>query len=386
MAESDAQDKTEEPTARKLRKARDEGQVARSIELPAAAITIGTFLLLMMGGGWIAGRLAEQFAQGFVFDRKTLLQPEMLPGLWADAVSAALIWVAPILLLTVILAIVASGMTGGYLLSWKAISPKWEKINPVAGMARIFSMRSLVELGKSLLKFSLVALVLWAMVMIHMDELAMLGRMGLEPGLAAAGRLLAQSALAVSLTLALIALVDVPYQRHAFMKRMRMSKQEIKDEMKDLEGRPEIKAAIRRRQREMAQRRMLQRIKDADVVVTNPSHFAVAMEYDPAGDGAPIVLAKGADFLAQRIKEEASEHGVYLFQAPDLARALYFSTEENQPIPESLYHAVALVIAYVFSLEATRPGQQGMRKPQPQVPSSMLFDTDGRRIHPEAQA
>jgi flagellar biosynthetic protein FlhB len=184
--------------------------------------------------------------------------------------------------------------------------------------------------------------------------------------------------------LAVIALIDVPWQRHSFMKRMRMTRQEIKDEMKDMEGRPEVKAQIRRRQREMANARMLQRVKDADVVITNPEHFAVALEYDPENNGAPIVVAKGSDFMAAKIREEAGKAGVHLFPAPELARALYFTTEAEHPVPEALYHAVAQVIAYVFNLEGAQPGRRSMQRPQPEVPAALRFDADGRRL--EAQA
>ena len=157
-----------------------------------------------------------------------------------------------------------------------------------------------------------------------------------------------------------------------------MTKQEIKDEFKEMEGRPEVKAQIRRRQREIANARMIQRVKDADVVITNPEHFAVALSYDPTSDGAPILLAKGADFMAARIREEAQKHGVEMFSAPPLARALYFTTKEDQPIPESLYLAVAQVIAYVFSLADVTPGVEPAPKPNPKVPRSMMFDANGK--------
>ena len=213
-----------------------------------------------------------------------------------------------------------------------------------------------------------------------MDMLVRIGRMGLEPALTAAGTMILQSGLWVALSLAVIAMIDVPWQKHEFMKNMRMTKQEVKDEFKEMEGRPEVKAQIRRRQREMANARMMQRVKDADVVITNPEHFAVALEYDPTGDGAPIVVAKGTDHMAARIREEAQTHGIHIFQAPPLARALYFTTDVEQPVPEDLYHAVAQVIAYVFSLEAAMPGQARRERPQVKVPPSMLFDADGARL------
>ena len=379
-----AQEKTEEPTARRLQKARDDGQVARSTELPAAVILIACFLLFMLAGGWLVNRLTALFASGFVFDLKTVEQPQMLPATLGSHALEGLILMLPVLGLTLVLAVIASGMTGGYLFSFKAVMPKADKINPINGLKRMFGPKALVELAKAILKFSLVATALWFMLMMHLEELVMLGRMGLEPALALAGELIAKSALAVSLTLAIIAMIDVPYQKHEFIKNLRMTKQEIKDEMKDMEGRPEVKAQIRRRQREIANARMIQKVKQADVVITNPEHFAVALEYDPNGDSAPILVAKGSDFMAAKIREEARTHGVYLFSAPELARALYFTTEPDQPVPESLYLAVAQVIAYVFSLEGAQPGQPSMVKPMPTVPEAMLFDTEGRLMHAQA--
>ena len=201
-----------------------------------------------------------------------------------------------------------------------------------------------------------------------------------------AGKLILESVLWLTLSLVFIAMIDVPYQRHAFMKRMRMTKQEIRDEHKDMEGRPEVKAQIRRRQREVATARMMQKVKEADVIITNPEHFAIALAYDPTADGAPIMLAKGADFVAARIREEAKAHSIEIFAAPQLARALYFTTEVDQPIPETLYFAVAQVIAYVFSLAQVRPGVDPMQRPNPKIPPSMLFDANGQPLSPKASA
>ena len=377
---SDEQERTEQPTARRLSKAREDGQVARSTELPAAAIVIGSLLILLLLGGWMVNHLSAVFAHGFVFDRKTLDRPQLLPTVFSGQLGEAFTLILPILLFTLVAAIAASGMTGGYLFSLKAAAPKASKLNPVAGLKRMFGTHALVELSKALLKFTLVTTVLWMSVASHMDTLINLGRMGLEPAMQAAGSMIAQSALWIALSLAAIALIDVPYQKHAFNKRMRMTKQEIKDEFKDMEGRPEVKAQIRRRQREMANQRMIQRIQDADVVITNPEHFAVALEYDPSGDGAPVLVAKGTDHMAARIREEAGLHGVHIFEAPPLARALYFTTDLEKQVPEELYHAVAQVIAYVFSLEAKTPGQSGRAKPRVQLPASMLFDAAGQRV------
>ena len=374
-----AQDKTEDPTAQKLKKARDDGQVARSMELPAAVIVIGSIAILMVMGSWLISRLSTVFAKGFVFDRQLIEKPLLLPAHFGEHLLSAFILVMPVILFTLVAAIIASGLTGGYLFSLGAVMPKGSKLNLISGLKRIFGTHALVELGKAILKFVLVATVLWWSLMANMDSLVQIGQMGLEPALDAAGKMILQSGLLVALSLAVIAMIDVPWQKHSFTKKMRMTKQEVKDEYKQMEGSPEVKAQIRRRQREMANSRMMDRIKDADVVITNPEHFAVALEYDPTGDGAPIMVAKGSDHMAALIRAEAKNHGIHIFEAAPLARAIYFTTEVEHQVPEDLYHAVAQVIAYVFSLEAASPLNPPRPRPQVTVPPSMLFSPDGKK-------
>lgn len=380
MSDSDSSEKTEEPTGRRLQSARDDGQVPRSTEMPAAAVTIAATAVLVGLGGWLLHRLSRLFAQGLSFDRKVLDTPSLMPAVFGAQVSEGLFVLLPVMAVTAVAAIAASGVTGGYLLSWKSVLPRMDKLNPLSGMKRMFGAHAAIELLKGIGKFSLVALVLWVQVNKHLEELLHLGTMSLEPAMDLTGRLIGESALWLTLTLGFIAMIDAPYQRHAFMKRMRMTKQEIKDELKDMEGRPEVKAQIRRKQREMANARMMQKVKDADVVITNPEHFAVALAYDPTADGAPILLAKGVDLMAARIREEARTHGVEIFEAPPLARALYFTTELDHPVPESLYYAVAQVIAYVFNLTNIRPGVAPMQRPRPEVPSAMMFNAEGQRM------
>jgi flagellar biosynthesis protein FlhB len=378
MAEETGAEKTEQPTARKLQKAREDGQVARSNELPGAAVMIGAVALMVMMGGVLLPQLIAVFKAGFIFDRTTLLTPSLLPLTFGSHAVSAFVVIIPIFIVTVVLAILSSGATGGYLFSLKSIAPKGSKINPLEGFKRMFGKKALVELAKAVLKFSLVTGVLILMININLGELIQIGRMPLEPAMQKAGELVAHSALYVTLSLVVIAAIDMPWQKHEFNERMKMTKQEVKDEYKDIEGRPEVKAQIRRRQREMSNQRMMQNVKDADVVITNPEHFAVALSYDPTGDGAPIVVAKGADLIAAGIREEAKTHGVYLFQAPPLARALFYTTEVDQTVPEELYVAVAQVIAYVFNLDNVKPGQPGMQKPKPVVPPEMAFDASGK--------
>ena len=384
MAESSSEEKTEEPTSRRLSKAREEGQVARSTELPAAAVTIAALGFLFLTGGMLVSKLAEAFASGFNFDRKLVHSPNLLPAIFAHEMLESFILIAPLLLLTAAVAIAASGATGGYLFSLKAVAPKASKLNPLNGLKRMFGTKALVELGKALLKFFLVAGVVTWVLSDNITTLDALGKMAFEPGMKVAGEMLSKSALIMACSLIVIALIDVPFQKWQHMKQMRMTKQEIKDEMKDMEGRPEVKAQIRRRQREMSNARMIDRVKDADVVITNPEHFAVALSYDPNGDSAPILLAKGADAVAARIREEAEKHGIEIFQAPPLARALYFTTDLERPVPEDLYYAVAQVIAYIFNLASVRPGAPPVQRPQPKVPPNMQFDANGKLETEEA--
>jgi len=381
---SDDADRTEAPTARKLRKAREQGQIAKSADLSAAVIVTGSLACILGFGNWMIEHLKQQMIQLLTFEQRTLSQPEMLPSVVGHHLAQAYSVIWPILLFTLVAALLTSVIMGGGLnFSLTAVQLNLERLNIFSGIKRIFGPQAWVELGKSVLKLALVFSALAISVSQNMDSLLLTGRMDLEAGFWSSGKLISESILAVAMSLVVIALLDVPYQRFIYKKRLRMTKQEVKDEMKDMEGRPEVKAKIRRKQREMAQARMMQRVKDADVIITNPEHFAVALEYDPTGDGAPILVAKGADLMAQRIREEAKNCGIYIFEAPSLARAVYFTTELEKQIPEALFHAVAQVIAYVFSLEAHHPGQMRHPKPKVKLPESMWFNPDGSKMTPE---
>jgi flagellar biosynthetic protein FlhB len=312
MADS-SDDRTEEPTSRRLSDARKEGQIARSMELPAAAVTISAVGLIFFMGNYLMTKLAERFAAGFHFDRKIVFSSNLLPALFADELLQSFVLIIPIFILTVVVAIVSTGLTGGYNFSMQAVMPKASKLNPFSGMQRIFGPKAWVELGKAILKFVLVTGVVIAILNNNIHTLNLIGRMPIEPALQASGELLTKSALLITLSLLIIAMIDVPYQRWQFMKQMRMTKQEVKDEMRQSEGTPEIKGQIRRKQREMSNARMIDSVKNADVVITNPEHFAVALSYDPNGDSAPILLAKGTDEVAARIREEAQKHGIEIY-------------------------------------------------------------------------
>ncbi len=379
MAEDTPDDdqKTEEPTARRLQKAREDGQVPRSQELGIAAVMISSMVFLYLSGGWLIGHLSQLFAAGFVIERRDIFSPYVGLLHFRDIGRDGFLLFIPLLLLTLVVAILSSSAMGGLNWSWKATAPKASKLNPLNGLKRMFGLRAVVELVKSILKFSLVAAVLAYMVYDFSDELIVLSGMNFEPAMEAAGHMVGLTSVLVTVTLVFIAMIDVPFQSFEFTKRMRMTKQEVKDEFKDVEGRPEVKAQIRRKQREMAELRMMDAVKEADVVITNPEHFAVALVYDPESDGAPIVVAKGLDHVALRIRNEAKEHGVVQVEIPPLARALYFTTDLDQAIPEDLYYAVAQVIAYVFSLASLRRDGRTGQVPNPEIPEQYRFDTDG---------
>jgi flagellar biosynthetic protein FlhB len=377
--ESDSGERTEEPTARRLQKAREDGQVARSVDLAAAGVTLAAVGMLFFSGSGLAHRLADGFAQAFVFDRKVLESPNLLPGIFMSRIADGLLLVTPIFIATIVVALIASMALGGLNFSSKAIEVKFSKLSLMSGLQRMFGTKAAFELGKAIAKCAVVGLLLVWVLYENISTLSALGALSIEPALAQTGALIAKSALIITFGLVLIALVDVPYQYFDFMKRMRMSHQEIREEMKDMEGRPEVRAEIRKRQREIATRKMMTRVKDADVVITNPDHFSVALAYDPSSDGAPVLVAKGVDHLAFRIRDEARKHGVQIFEAPPLARSLYYTTDLEENVPEPLYVPVAQVIAYVFSLASVKPGVAPMNKPVPAVPPEMRYDADGKK-------
>lgn len=377
--QDDSQDKTEEPTARRLSKAREEGQIARSTEITIAASVISVAIYIYLFGSALLGNVANIFARGLVFDSMAVLEPQVALGRLGDAAVEALLSITPILILTAVVVLACSGLIGGYNFSWKSLQPKASKFNPIAGLKRMFGLQALVNLAKSLAKFFLVGGVTYFLIDASITEFAEISLMALEPGLTASAAILTTAFLVASCTLIIIALIDAPYQLYQHNEKMKMSLKEVKDERKDTEGSPEVKQRIRQKQREVSAARMLEAIAEADVVITNPEHFAVALAYDPSSDDPPKVVAKGTDTIAERIRERAGEEGVPLFQSPILARALFFTTELDAFIPEPLFEAVAQVIAYIFNINSINRSNMTQSKPVPRVPDDMIFDSDGRQ-------
>ncbi len=352
MAEESGQERTEEPTQKRLEHARRKGQIPRSREL-------NTFVVLLAGvvGCGVFSRsmgdgLAKIMAANLRLKRDVILSPQAMLEHSAAALFDGLSLLAPLLLVMVIAALAAPVMLGGWVFSWESLRPNFGKLDPVAGFKRMFALRGLVELAKALLKVALIALVTLVILKAFKADLAGLLSADLRPALADGLGFLWRSALLLSVSLAVLAGIDVPYQLWDHRRKLRMTLQEIKDEMKESEGRPEVKSKIRQLQRERAQRRMMEEVPKADVVVTNPTQFAVALKYDPSCGGAPRVVAKGVDLIAAQIRTRAISAGVPLVAAPPLARALYYSTQLGQEIPQGLYLAVAQVLAYVYQLKA----------------------------------
>ena len=377
--QDESQEKTEEPTARRLNKAREEGQIARSTEITIAASVISVAIYIYLFGSSLLGNVANIFAQGLVFDSLAVLEPQVAAGRLADAMIEALFSILPILILTGVVVLACSGLIGGYNFSWKSLQPKASKFNPIAGFKRMFGIQALVNLGKSIAKFLLVGGVTYLLIDASITEFAEISLMALEPGLTVSASILTTAFLVASSTLIIIALIDAPYQVYQHNQKMKMSLREVKDERKDTEGSPEVKQRIRQKQREVSAARMLEAIAEADVVITNPEHFAVALAYDPSSEDPPKVVAKGTDVMAERIRERAGEEGVPLFQSPVLARALFFTTEIEAFIPEPLFEAVAQVIAYIFNINSINRSSNLRDKPVPRVPDNMVFDSEGRQ-------
>ncbi len=355
MAEQDSgQERTEEPTPKRLEDARKKGQIPRSRELNTFMVVVAG----VVGCGVLSNHMTKIMARimkaNFRIEREELFHSTALLEHSASALLDGLVLLAPFLALMMIVALGSPVMLGGWLFSWESLQPKFSKLNPLEGFKRMFAMRGLVELVKSLLKVMLLGLVTAALLKSWEGELSRLVYQDLMVALASSLDFLWWAVLLLGVSLLVLVAIDVPYQLWDHRRKLKMTLQEIKDEMKESEGRPEVKSKIRQLQQERAQQRMMEEVPKADVVVTNPTHFAVALRYEQNRGGAPKVVAKGTDFIAAQIRNKAVASGVPLLAAPPLARALYYSTELEQEIPEGLYLAVAQVLAYVYQLKAAQ--------------------------------
>ncbi|MFY0731007.1 flagellar biosynthesis protein FlhB [Pseudomonas sp. NFX15] len=364
MAESESgQDKTEDPTEKRKQDSREKGEVARSKELNTLAIMlIGASALLIFGGA-MAQDMMELMRINFSLSREVIMDQNSMSTYLLRSGQIALWSIQPVMISLVLAAIIGPISLGGWLFATSSMAPKFGRLNPLPGIKRMFSTKALVELLKALAKFIIILFVALSVLSSDIDDLLRIAHEPLDTAIIHSLQVVGWSTLWMACGLIIIAAVDVPVQLWESHKKLLMTKQEIRDEHKDAEGRPEVKQRIRQLQREMSQRRMMAAIPEADVVITNPTHYAVALKYDPEKGGAPMLIAKGTDFLALKIREIAAANEILLLESPALARSIYYSTELEQEIPGGLYLAVAQVLAYVYQIRQYRAGKG--KRPDP---------------------
>ncbi|MGC3979903.1 MAG: flagellar biosynthesis protein FlhB [Steroidobacteraceae bacterium] len=378
MADTDQEDRTESATPKRQEEARKKGQVPRSRDLNSAAVTLLSCAALTMFGERMVGALANMMRQG--------LSPQFAAGFNTDQMFAVLrgatldsfMAVLPVLMAGFVAAILAPMSISGWNFSTEALAPDFSRLNPISGFGRLFSSNGLIELAKSVVKFAVVGAI--AVMVLRKDSSALLnmGNESLFTAMQHAASLCTSALMVMACGMLLIAGVDVPIQLWQHAKQLKMSRDEVKQEMKESEGSPEVKGKIRRLQQEAARRRMMTEVPKADVIITNPTHYAVALRYDDSRNRAPIVVAKGVDEVAAKIRELATEHKVPIFEAPPLARVLYRSVDLNKEIPASLYTAVAQVLTYIFQLRAYKKGEMQMYPDKPKVEVDEFAHSPGR--------
>ena len=348
-------ERTEEPSQRRLDQARERGQVPRSRELTNFAAMIGGSAALMAIGGTLVQRMSLIMRTSLTLDPQSLADSRSMAASLGSAAVSALLALLPLFGALIGLVLLASVVLGGWNFSPAALTPDVTRMSPIAGLGRIFGLHGMSELGKALLKFIVVGGVCAGIVSWLFADVMSLGHMAPLAAITHAASLLGWTFVWVCASLALVALVDVPLQLFQFKRTLRMTRQEVRDEAKESDGRPETKQRIRHMQQQLARRRMMHKVPTADVVIVNPTHFAVALKYDAKNMRAPRVLAKGMDLVAANIRRIAEQHRVPVFESPKLARALYKSTDLNREIPVGLYAAVAQVLSYIFKIRTMNP-------------------------------
>lgn len=369
MAEQDTgQERTEEATPKRRQDAKEKGDIPRSKELNTTAILLGGAGALLAFGGSISAGLSGMMSANFQFSREEIFDPQSMLTHLGQSMAESLMAFIPFFIVVLLAAIIGPVALGGWVMSGKSLMPKAERISPLAGIKRMFAKRALMELVKTLAKFLLVAALSLIILDFMTDDILAIGKQDTVPAMVNALRIVGWSVLGMSATMILISLIDVPFQISAHAKKLKMTKQEVKDEMKNTEGKPEVKSRIRQLQYDMSQQRMMSAVPDADVVITNPEHYAVALRYNSDNMGAPVLVAKGADLMALKIREIAKAHDIPVLEAPPLARAVFYSTELEQEIPAGLYVAVAQILAYVFQLQSFQKRKGPRPGPLPDLP------------------
>ncbi|MES3025512.1 MAG: flagellar biosynthesis protein FlhB [Pseudomonadota bacterium] len=381
MAQDSDAEKTEPASPKRLEQAREDGDVARSRELATFTVLMAAGAGLWLTGGSIVRALDAAMVSGLSLTREQAFEPDVLILRIAHDIGMVMLACLPLALAVMLVALASPLLIGGWLFSAKAFAPKFSKLDPVAGIGRMFSTNALVELLKAVGKTLVVGAVAWQVVLYQKEAVLGLASEPLRAGSAHLVDLVGAAFLFIVGGLGLIAAIDGPYQMWHYAHKLKMTRQEVKQEAKESDGNPEIKAKMRQMQREMSRRRMMSAVPTADVVITNPTHYAVALKYADGAGGAPRVVAKGSDAVAARIRALAGEHKVALLEAPALARALHQHTEIGDEIPEALYAAVAEVLAYVFQLRAYGKGGAAY----PERPSRLPVPPELDPLDPAAQ-
>lgn len=363
MASSDSGEKTEEPTSKKLEDARKKGQIPRSKDLGTFCVLVGAAVAFMLVGKSLAKALATTMKDLFSLSRQEAMDPNALFGV-ISAGTQTIIWpMVWIFVIIIIAAFVGNTLLGGINFSSDAMAPKASKLSPFAGFKRMFGVQAVVELVKSILKFFVVAIVAYLLLSNLFDQILGLSAETMPNNFVHALTMLQWMFLVLACSIGLIVIIDAPYQVWNHTRQLKMTKQEIKDEHKNTEGNPEIKGRIKRTQYEMSQRRMMADVPDSDVVITNPTHYSVALKYDANVGGAPILVAKGMDEMAMHIRTIAKENNVEIIQSAALARSLYYTAKVGEDIPEELFAAVAQILAFIYQLNEHKKGRA--KRPTP---------------------
>ena len=354
MAEKPAAEKTEEPTLKRLRKSREKGQVAQSEELPAAISIVVLVMILAVFAPTLLQWFTSQIKEAMSCDISVFADSKSLSDFLNAKISSAILIMCPILASLMVGSVIACVIVGGLNFSAQAVSLKLDAVDPIKGFAKLFNIKSTVKLGVSIAKLIFVTVIVWFYIRGRLDSLANM-RWAWSAGiLLAISQLILGMLIRVCVALLVIAAIDVVFQKWKHMQELKMTKQEVKQEHKESDGSPEVKGRIRRIQMEMARKRMLQEVPNASVVLVNPTHFAVALKYDTKSMQAPVMVAKGADKLAEKIREIARANGVSIIRRPELTRTIYSTVEPGEPIPQTLYAAVAEVLAMIYRLKQGR--------------------------------
>ena len=370
MAESDGQERTEDPTGRRLSQAREKGQIPRSREMGTAVVLLSGVLGLMMVGPSLGRAMLTIWRVNFSFEREGIFDPQTMGRALVAAIAELMTPLLSLFAVVLLASILGNMLIGGINFSTEAMMPKFSKLNPASGLKRMFGVQSLIELVKSIGKVLFIALMAWLLFKANLEHILDLGQKQVAFAISDSLDSLLWIGLLLCCALLPIVLIDVPFQIWNHSRQLKMTKQEVKDEYKDSEGKPEVKGKIRQLQYEMANRRMMAEVPKADVVVTNPTHYSVALKYDKSKPGSsPVVVAKGIDDIAMKIREIAREYKVPMVASPALTRALYHTTKLDHEIPEGLFVAVAQVLAYVYQLQAYRKGKgEAPRRLPPELP------------------